>query len=331
LAWSEEVPRPPVRSFKRDYRLVHALGEGSCGRVFAATKVSVPVGPAFDMRSDDADGRWSLDRRRQQEARAEAAVLQRLATHENIVRFQDFYMDDVVAYLVMERCPYSLLDLLELEPALHEEMMRSFLQQMLVGICACHSSGVVHRDIKAGNFVATIGASSADFEIKLCDFGLATLLRHPDAEDLTGVHGTTPHMAPEMLTARRYSAKVDVWSMGVLAYVVLYGDWPYTAPAPSTMAMKSVIAAGVPAPRFHGPSEVSGRSSGWVRSLLQRCPRGRLTSRGALEALAAAPWDASASLRRAVARATQIGALSIGQVKAQPTRATSEVSTATPT
>lgn len=62
--------------------------------------------------------------------------------------------------------------------------------------------------------------------------------------------GTPPFMSPEMLGRVRYGAKVDIWAFGVIAYILLFGAWPYTPQALSGPDMKAAILAGTPSPRF---------------------------------------------------------------------------------
>jgi len=102
---------------------------------------------------------------------------------------------------------------------------------------------------------------------------------------LTGMCGTSPHMAPEILVGRAYSAKVDVWALGSLAYVLLYGRWPYMPKVLSGSAMKEAIFAGNPAPTFRseaGLPEISEDCSSWVRALLIRSPSLRPSAKQAL-------------------------------------------------
>jgi serine/threonine protein kinase len=109
----------------------------------------------------------------------------------------------------------------------------------------CHAANVVHRDVKPDNFL--LGGNSGQ-EIKLTDFGLATIL--PPKKKLHGIAGTAPYMSPELLGSDGYDDKTDVWSLGVTAYVMLFGVFPYMPKERSGDAMKAIIRKGSPAPSF---------------------------------------------------------------------------------
>jgi calcium-dependent protein kinase len=94
------------------------------------------------------------------------------------------------------------------------------MKKLLRAITHCHSNGVVHRDIKPENIM--IGG---DGEIKLIDFGLSEKSVKKDAS-LHTIAGTPYYMAPEVLEGD-YNFKCDIWSLGVLMYVLLSGYLPF--------------------------------------------------------------------------------------------------------
>jgi len=182
---------------------------------------------------------------------------------------------------------------------------------MLSAIAACHAVGIVHRDVKPDNFLAAPRA--AGLTLKLCDFGLAAV---SDAQELRlqGVFGTSPFIAPEMLAGTPYSGKVDVWGLGVVAYVLLFGAWPYTATVMTGQAMQAAIRLGTPPPRFRtrpGVPAVSRPCSEWVQALLRREVASRPSAKAALRLLGLSTgWSAETSMRPALNSAKRCGAFS---------------------
>jgi len=129
--------------------------------------------------------------------------------------------------------------------------------------------------------------------VKLCDFNLSARLS--PGQTLAGEFGTAPFMSPEMLTAR-HGMGTDVWSYGVMAYFMLFGELPYIPQEFSSEAAMAAIRAGVPAPRYldNTHRERGSDSMSFCIDLLQREPSQRCSARDALghPYLNAASFDA---------------------------------------
>ena len=109
-----------------------------------------------------------------------------------------------------------------------ENDARYFIQQLICGIEYLHDSGVTHRDIKLENRL--IGGSRPGTLIKICDFGYS---KRPEVEQsqCKSIVGTPAYLAPEVLSNKPYrGTAVDVWSAGVLLYVMLVGAYPFEDP-----------------------------------------------------------------------------------------------------
>lgn len=110
-----------------------------------------------------------------------------------------------------------------------ENDARYFFQQLICGIEYLHESGVTHRDIKLENTL--IGGSRPGTLIKICDFGYS---KRPEVEQsqCKSIVGTPAYLAPEVLCNKPYrGTAVDVWSAGVLLYVMLVGAYPFEDPS----------------------------------------------------------------------------------------------------
>jgi serine/threonine protein kinase len=155
---------------------------------------------------------------------------------------------------------------------------------MLLGIVHVHNSDLVHRDIKPNNFL--LGADM--WTVRLSDFGMAVKLAKGGT--LKGHSGTPPYMSPEMVGNKAYHQKTDIWSYAVSLYVLLYGIFPYTPQDDSPEAIKAAIRTGSPEPAFARPvaenddtPEVREETARFVRSVMVRNPKARLTSIEALK------------------------------------------------
>ena len=109
-----------------------------------------------------------------------------------------------------------------------ENDARYFFQQLICGLEYLHSAGVTHRDIKLENTL--IGGSRPGTLIKICDFGYS---KRPEVEQsqCKSIVGTPAYLAPEVLANKPYrGSAVDVWSAGVLLFVMLVGSYPFEDP-----------------------------------------------------------------------------------------------------
>ncbi|XP_010506686.1 PREDICTED: CDPK-related kinase 3-like isoform X1 [Camelina sativa] len=161
-----------------------------------------------------------------EDVRREVKLLKSLSGHKNLIRYYDACEDANNVYIVMELCEGGeLLDrILARSGKYPEEDAKAIIVQILTVVSFCHLQGVVHRDLKPENFLFT--SSSEDSDLKLIDFGLSDFIR-PD-ERLNDIVGSAYYVAPEVLH-RSYSLEADIWSIGVITYILLCGSRPFWA------------------------------------------------------------------------------------------------------
>jgi len=154
-----------------------------------------------------------------------------LMEHNNIVRYIDSFEDVHYIYIVMERCSCgNLFRYLKKNGRLSESVAASIISQVLEAVTFMHTKGVVHRDLKLSNILLSDG-----LVVKLCDFGLAVMLEHPDEEHYT-LCGTPNYIAPEVVSKRAHGFPVDLWSVGCLFYFLVTG-----APAAEQIDVKDTM------------------------------------------------------------------------------------------
>lgn len=201
--------------------------------------------------------------------------------HPNCVTLHESFCEASLFYMVMERCRASLLDGLDQMHLASEEFLSQLFGDMLLAIAHVHSLNLIHRDIKPNNW---LWGGEDGQTVKLTDFGMARVM--PQKGYLTSHCGTAPYMSPEVAGRKRYGLNSDVWSMGVTAYVLLYGGFPFMPERSSTQAMKERILIGEPAPSFAPtakdapiPSECARR---FVATLMERSQEKRCSAADAL-------------------------------------------------
>ena len=139
--------------------------------------------------------------------------------HPNIVRFEHVFEDAQHVYILLELCrSESLNELIKRRKKVTEFETRCYLVQIVRAVKYLHRNKIIHRDLKLGNLFL-----SEDMEVKLGDFGLAALLTNENDRRNT-VCGTPNYIAPEVLQQTKgHSRPVDLWSIGVIIYTLLYG------------------------------------------------------------------------------------------------------------
>jgi len=154
--------------------------------------------------------------------------------HPHIIELQDVFEEAKFIHIISELCTggelYERIGSGDWNAT--EKESAKLLQNILSAIAYLHQNGVIHRDLKASNFL--FGSKNTNTNIKIIDFGLARKLRRREdgsidkEERLTTKVGTPYYVAPEVLLQDSYDSKCDVWSIGVISFLVLSrGKLPY--------------------------------------------------------------------------------------------------------
>ncbi|XP_067139107.1 calcium/calmodulin-dependent protein kinase type 1 [Centruroides vittatus] len=152
----------------------------------------------------------------------EIKVLRRLK-HPNIVQLMETYEDKNKVYLVMELVTGGeLFDRIVEKGSYTEKDASNLIRQILEAVDFMHSQGVVHRDLKPENLLYF--NPEEDSKIMISDFGLSKM---EDSGIMATACGTPGYVAPEVLAQKPYGKAVDVWSIGVIAYILLCGYPPF--------------------------------------------------------------------------------------------------------
>ncbi|GKA25731.1 CDPK-related protein kinase [Tanacetum coccineum] len=208
-----------------------------------------------------------------EDVRREVKILRALTGHNNLVKFYDAYEDHEKVYVVMELCEGGeLLDrILSRGGKYSEDDAKAVLIQILNVVAFCHLQGVVHRDLKPENFLFT--SKDENSPLKAIDFGLSDFVK-PD-ERLNDIVGSAYYVAPEVLH-RSYSTEADVWSIGVIAYILLCGSRPFWARSESGI-FRAVLKADPSFDEVPWPT-LSSDAKDFVKRLLNKDPRKRMTA-----------------------------------------------------
>ncbi|CCI40863.1 unnamed protein product [Albugo candida] len=154
----------------------------------------------------------------------EVAILKQM-NHPNIMILYDFFAEDRYYYLVTEFMEGGeLFDRIVEKSYYSEREARDLVKLLLEAVKYCHDFDIVHRDLKPENLLLT--SKDDDASIKLADFGFAKKI-DVDSYGLTTACGTPGYVAPEILEGHAYGKAVDIWSVGVITYILLCGYPPF--------------------------------------------------------------------------------------------------------
>ncbi|KAK6151343.1 hypothetical protein DH2020_013978 [Rehmannia glutinosa] len=269
-----------LKNFSSHYEIGEEVGRGHFGYTCSAkgkkgsmkgVDVAVKVIPKTKMTTAIAI----------EDVRREVKMLRALTGHQNLVQFYDAYEDEDNIYVVMELCNGGeLLDrILARGGKYSEEDAKIVMVQILSVVAYCHLQGVVHRDLKPENFLYV--SKDEHSPLKAIDFGLSDYVK-PD-ERLNDIVGSAYYVAPEVLH-RSYGTEADMWSIGVIAYILLCGSRPFWSRTESGI-FRAVLKADPNFEEAPWPS-LSPDAIDFVKQLLHKDYRKRLTAAQALSH----PW-----------------------------------------
>ncbi|KAG5182009.1 kinase-like domain-containing protein [Tribonema minus] len=203
--------------------------------------------------------------------RQEVEIMRQL-DHPGIIRLQEVYTEESKLYLVMDLAEGGDLErrLRDNRTLFKEETnAAAVIRKVTSAIGYCHNQGVVHRDLKLENLL--FESAAIDSEVKLTDFGLSILAE----QRANGAPGTADYMAPEQVSGRACMAS-DCWAIGVIAYVLLSGHFPFYAATDDGVKLKI---------RFSKPSisrqdfgHVSAEGRDFLTRMLVKDPDKRMTA-----------------------------------------------------
>uniref|UniRef100_A0A0K2TEP2 Serine/threonine-protein kinase ULK3 n=1 Tax=Lepeophtheirus salmonis TaxID=72036 RepID=A0A0K2TEP2_LEPSM len=253
------LPLPPV--ILKDYSIGEKIGAGTYGTVFKATKKTGPR----EVVAVKAIYKKGLVKKEVDNIISEITLLKTLK-HQHIVEMVDFTWDTSYIYIIMEYCGGGDLSrFIRLKKSLPECVVKKFLQQLGLALQFLRSKNISHMDLKPQNILITQSRV-----LKLADFGFAKKIKLSQKE--MGIRGSPLYMAPEMLLEKRYDAKVDIWSVGVILYECLFGYAPYKSSTTLELyeKIKEDIAIEIPT------SGISVKCSDLLKRCLDRHPETRI-------------------------------------------------------
>ncbi|KAI3777562.1 hypothetical protein L1987_47362 [Smallanthus sonchifolius] len=215
-----------------------------------------------------------------EDVRREAAIMSMLPDHPNVVKLRDTFEDHEAVHLVMELCEGGeLFDRIVARGHYSERAAAGIAKTVAEVVKMCHENGVIHRDLKPENFL--FANKKENSALKAIDFGLSVFFK--PGERFSEIVGSPYYMAPEVLK-RDYGPEVDIWSAGVILYILLCGVPPFWAETEQGVAL-AILRGVIDFKRKPWP-QISENAKSLVRQMLEPDPKKRLTAQQVLEH----PW-----------------------------------------
>ncbi|XP_076881579.1 calcium-dependent protein kinase 2-like [Bidens hawaiensis] len=266
----------PFEDIRRYYTLGKELGRGQFGVTYLCTEnIS---GQTYACKS--ILKRKLASKNDKEDIKREIQIMQHLSGQPNIVEFKGAYEDRQSVHLVMELCAGGeLFDRIIAQGHYTEKAAADICRQIVNVVHVCHFMGVMHRDLKPENFL--LSSKDPDSMLKATDFGLSVFIEEGKVH--RDIVGSAYYVAPEVLK-RSYGKEIDIWSAGVMLYILLSGVPPFWAETEKGI-FDAILEGEIDFESDPWPS-ISRSAKDLVRKMLTQDPKKRYTSTQVLEH----PW-----------------------------------------
>nr|BAJ96684.1 predicted protein [Hordeum vulgare subsp. vulgare] len=270
------VLQRPMADVRALYNLERKLGSGQFGTTYLCTERA--TGLKYACKS--VSKRKLVRRADVEDMRREVTILQHLSGQPNIAEFRGAFEDAENVHLVMEFCSGGeLFDRITAKGSYSERQAAAVCRDILTVVHVCHFMGVLHRDLKPENFLLASPADEAP--LKAIDFGLSVFIE--EGKVYKDIVGSAYYVAPEVLQ-RNYGREIDVWSAGVILYILLCGSPPFWAETEKGI-FDAILVGQLDFSSSPWPT-ISESAKDLIRQMLSRDPKRRITAVQALEH----PW-----------------------------------------
>ena len=268
-----------------NYKRTKILGQGSFGIVYLVKHKQLNC--YFAMKVIKKNNK---NEKEEQTLMNEINILRKM-DHPNIVKINDFYTTKTEYILVTEYCPEGELfyEIKNLAP-FNEALTGWYMKQILSAVCYCHKLKIIHRDLKPENILIYQKNKNGFNTIKIIDFGTAIIFnKNKYDKSLTG---SVYYISPEVLSKNRsYSEKCDVWSCGIIMYILLTGLPPFNGENDEEI-MTKIMNGKFDMNKYPWPI-ISSQAKDLIKRLLEFDCNKRITAEEALQH----PWFESKQVK----------------------------------
>jgi len=255
-----------------DYHKIKLLGQGSFGTVYLVKNKKLNNNFAMKIIEKSSD-----DEEKEDEIKNEINILRKL-DHPNILKINDFFSTKKEYFLITEFCPEGELfyEIKNFAP-FDEALAGWYMKQILSAVNYCHKSKIIHRDLKPENILIYQRNKKGFNSIKIIDFGTAILFNKKDKN----LAGSIYYLAPEIISKnRKYTEKCDIWSCGIIMYILLTGKPPFNGDSDEEI-LKKILQNRLDLEKYPW-SVISLKAKDLIKKLLETDTKKRITAEEAL-------------------------------------------------
>ena len=270
---NKEVMEFPNQEVSSKYSIIHKLGQGGFAQVYLCSCKQTNLKVALKVIKKYSD---SKNTKKQEITSKEVSIMRKL-DHPYILKLFQAYEDFDTLYVSLEYAAGGdLRKFLRRKSGLfNEKKLAKVMYQVLMGLNYLHQKNIVHRDIKAENIYVV---SEEEMHIKLADFGSSDY--KTTSKPFHDICGTTQYLAPEILN-KSYNEKVDLWSAGVLLFVLSTCKNPYKVKNPDILL--ELIKTNPLSPTRSELRVYSAEFQSFISGLLEPDPKKRFSAQSALQ------------------------------------------------
>lgn len=211
------------------YEIVKELGTGGMGHVYQARDRDLDEIVALKVLRAEISADPVIQKRFTREIK-----VSRMITHPNVVKVFDIGKYKGNRYISMEFIQgTSLDDWLRMHPNTDIRVLLSILAKIIQGVQAAHAQGIMHRDLKPQNVIL-----DRSLNPRVLDFGIARSKEHVDATSSGQILGSPKYMSPEQIQGKDLDARTDIYSLGIMMFLIFTGQEPFTGDEPRAIIMK---------------------------------------------------------------------------------------------
>lgn len=215
--WIKHLKQQTILINLRDYyKVENAIGKGNFARVHKCQRIednhTMAIKSVLNKTIKQSE-------RNQRSILLEIDIMRKLK-HPNVVDMFEVFESDKYVHLVMEiLLGGELFERIKQKGSYSEKDAMMVMKRFLEALDFLHKAGIVHRDLKPENLL--LKSTDCDYELKIADFGLACFIEEGELLDLRC--GSPGYVAPELLSDEGYNTKADIFSAGVILYILLTG------------------------------------------------------------------------------------------------------------